>query len=217
MAWCSASTPRNRTASSICASAISSGPSCSRLSRRCGTARWDAAAEARGRSAAHPCRSRRRRAVEGRPSRRARSNRATDVICLAHHLARLSVDQGLGPETIYEPQPATVTLSGVPVSFPVGGFLQATQDGEAALIDAFEKRSTGERVADLFAGLGTFALAARACYAAEASRDTAAALKRAAPMAVEHRDLYRRPLATNELARFDALSSIRRAREPKSR
>ena len=39
-----------------------------------------------------------------------------------HGLARLSVDSGEGPETIYEPVPATVTLSGVPVAFPVGGW-----------------------------------------------------------------------------------------------
>ena len=45
--------------------------------------------------------------------------------------ARLAVDQGLGPETLYEPVPATITLSGVPVGFPVSGFLQATEDGEA--------------------------------------------------------------------------------------
>jgi 23S rRNA (uracil1939-C5)-methyltransferase len=57
----------------------------------------------------------------------------------------------------------------------------------------------------LFAGLGTFALATRATYAAEASRDAAAALKRAAPaMTVEHRDLYRQPLDPKELKRFDA-------------
>jgi 23S rRNA (uracil1939-C5)-methyltransferase len=58
----------------------------------------------------------------------------------------------------------------------------------------------------LFAGLGTFALATRAGYAAEASRDSAAALKRAAPATVvEHRDLYRRPLDSAELKRFDAV------------
>ena len=57
------------------------------------------------------------------------------------------------------------------------------------------RRGRGAAIADLFAGLGTFTLAARATYAAEASRDAAAALKRAAPqVAVEHRDLYRRPL-----------------------
>ena len=92
--------------------------------------------------------------------------------------------------------------------FPVGGFLQATADGEAALVAAVrEARRRGRAaVADLFAGLGTFALATGAAYAAEASRDAAAALQRAAPaMTVEHRDLYRRPLDHAELARFDAV------------
>ena len=83
---------------------------------------------------------------------------------------------------MYEPQPATVTLSGIPVAFPPGGFLQATEDGEAALVEAVARSAVWRRsVADLFAGLGTFALATRAAYAAEASRDAAAALKRAAP------------------------------------
>lgn len=124
-----------------------------------------------------------------------------------HSLARLSIDSGLGPETLFEPQPATISLSGVPVAFPVGSFLQATEDGEAALVAAVKDGvGSASRVADLFAGLGTFALALRAAYAAEASRDAAAALKRAAPpTAVEHRDLYRRPLDRDELARFDAV------------
>jgi 23S rRNA (uracil1939-C5)-methyltransferase len=122
-------------------------------------------------------------------------------------VARLSIDQGIGPETVYEPQPATVTLSGTPVSFPVGGFLQATEDGEATLATCVREAVDGsERVADLFAGLGTFTLAAGASYAAEASRDAAASLKRPAPqVSVEHRDLYRRPLDGEELKRFDAV------------
>jgi len=121
-------------------------------------------------------------------------------------LARLSLDQGLGPETMMEAQLATITLAGTPVTFPVGAFLQATEDGERALAHAVQEAiSPAARVADLFAGLGTFALASRAAYAAEASRDAAAALKRAAPaLAVEHRDLYRRPLAADELDQFDA-------------
>jgi 23S rRNA (uracil1939-C5)-methyltransferase len=124
-----------------------------------------------------------------------------------HGLGRLSIDQGLGAETLYEPEPATITLSGVPVSFPAGGFLQATEDGEAALIDAVREAIAGASgTADLFAGLGTFALATRAAYAAEASRDAAAALKRAASaMTVEHRDLYRRPVDSSELSNFDAV------------
>jgi 23S rRNA (uracil1939-C5)-methyltransferase len=124
-----------------------------------------------------------------------------------HRLARLSVDQGLGPETLYEPQPATVTLWGTPVRFPVGGFLQATADGEVALAEAVRDAAAGsKRVADLFSGLGTFALAVGAKYAAEASRDAAASLTAVArSMAVEHRDLYRRPLDAAELKRFDAV------------
>jgi 23S rRNA (uracil1939-C5)-methyltransferase len=121
-----------------------------------------------------------------------------------HGLARLSLDQGLGPEAWYEPEPATITLSGTPVPFPPGSFLQATADGEAALV-ASVREALGEdpRIADLFAGLGTFALATGAAYAAEASRDAAAALKQAAPRtSVDHRDLYRRPLDEAELGRF---------------
>ena len=126
---------------------------------------------------------------------------------IEHDLARLSVDRGLGPEAIYEPQPATVTLSGTRIAFPPGSFLQATADGEAALVAAVQEAvAGGGATADLFAGLGTFALASRASYAAEASRDAAAALKQAAPgMTVEHRDLYRSPLDAKELKAFEAV------------
>lgn len=133
---------------------------------------------------------------------------ALTAFCERNRLARFSMDQGLGPETLYEPVPATITLSGVPVTFPVGGFLQATEDGETALV-ASVRESVGDsgRVADFFAGLGTFALALPGrVYAAEASRDAVLALKRAAPgVAAEHRDLYRRPLDVRELANFEAV------------
>ena len=128
--------------------------------------------------------------------------------CERNRLARLSIDQGLGPETLYEPVAATITLSGIPVTFPVGGFLQATEDGEAALVASVRGAVDNEaKVADLFAGLGTFALALSGkVYAAEASRDAVLALKRAAPgVAVEHRDLYRRPLDARELENFNAV------------
>ena len=133
---------------------------------------------------------------------------ALTAFCERQRLARLSIDQGLGPETLYEPIPATITLSGVPVGFPIGAFLQATGDGEEALVDCVREAIGGaQRIADLFAGLGTFALALRGkVYAAEASRDAVLALKRSAPtIAVEHRDLYRRPLDVSELKAFDAV------------
>jgi 23S rRNA (uracil1939-C5)-methyltransferase len=133
---------------------------------------------------------------------------ALTAFCTQHQLARMSLDQGLGPETFYEPEPVTATLSGRPVPLPVGAFLQATADGEAALVAAV-REAVGEarRSADLFAGLGTFALALPGqVYAAEASRDAVLALKRAGPnIAAEHRDLYRRPLDAAELANFDAV------------
>ena len=133
---------------------------------------------------------------------------ALTAFCERNRLARFSMDQGLGPETLYEPVPATITLSGVPVTFPVGGFLQATEDGEAALVSSVREATGGAaKTADLFAGLGTFALALPSkVYAAEASRDAVLALKRGAPGVVaEHRDLYRRPLDVGELANFEAV------------
>ena len=125
-----------------------------------------------------------------------------------HELARLSIDRGLGPEPFFEPAPVSVSLSGSPVPFPIGSFLQATSDGEAALVAAVREALNGAKhAADLFAGIGTFALGLPARYAAEASREAVLALKRAAPsLIVEHRDLYRRPLDPAELARFDAVT-----------
>jgi 23S rRNA (uracil1939-C5)-methyltransferase len=68
-------------------------------------------------------------------------------------------------------------------------------------------------VADLFAGVGTFALSlaeGRKVYAAEGARDAIAALAGAANraralVATEHRDLFRRPLVPAELERFGAV------------
>jgi 23S rRNA (uracil1939-C5)-methyltransferase len=96
----------------------------------------------------------------------------------------------------------------VPVHFPPGAFLQATADGEDALVAAVREAIAGaEATADLFAGLGTFALGLKGrVYAAEAARDAVLALKRAAPyVAAEHRDLYRRPLDQEDLQRFGAV------------
>lgn len=145
--------------------------------------------------------------IKGVPAGRLAEIERLTSFASRHDLARLSVDRGLGPEALYEPQPASVTFSGIPVAFPIGGFLQATEDGEAELMVSVAEAITGTRsTADLFAGLGTFALTMRARYAAEASRDAAAALKRAAPaMTVDHRDLYRRPLDGDELKAFDAV------------
>jgi 23S rRNA (uracil1939-C5)-methyltransferase len=127
-------------------------------------------------------------------------------------LARLAIDGGYGPENQWEPEPVTVTLGGVPVAMPHDSFLQATEDGEAVLVEAV-REAVGEArvIADLFAGLGTFALSLEGkVTAAEAGRDPALALLTAARRAgrlidVQHRDLYRRPFDAQELAAFDAV------------
>ena len=127
-------------------------------------------------------------------------------------LARLTLDQGYGAETQWEPQPVTITLSGRPVGMPPGGFLQATQGGEDALV-ADSKAWIGDEVsvADLFSGLGTFAftLANPAkVLAVEAARDAHLACKATSaglPMAAMHRDLFRNPLQPDELNRFEAV------------
>lgn len=137
---------------------------------------------------------------------------ALTALCERQGLARLAIDEGFGPETRFEPRPVMVTLGGTPVAIPVGAFLQATEDGEAALVASVHEATAGaRRTADLFAGLGTFALSLEGqVLAAEASRDAALALKSAAgrtgrALQVEHRDLYRRPLDAKELAAFDAV------------
>ncbi|MEG3151622.1 class I SAM-dependent RNA methyltransferase [Sphingomonas sp. ZT3P38] len=137
---------------------------------------------------------------------------AITAFCQRHGVARLSIDSGLGPETRWEPEPVTITLAGVPVPMPYGAFLQATREGEAALVDSVrEAVSNAGTIADLFAGLGTFALALTGrVYAAEAARDAIMSLKSAGARAgrqlfTDHRDLFRRPLVTAECDRFDAI------------
>ena len=135
------------------------------------------------------------------------------AFCQQNNVARFATDDGMGPETRWEPDPVTITLGGVAVPFPPGSFLQATRDGEAALIAAV-REAVGQAgtIADLFAGLGTFALslAPARVYAAEAGRDAIMSLKAAAGRAgrqvfADHRDLYRRPLTVEELGRFGAV------------
>ena len=140
------------------------------------------------------------------------ANEALAEFAQTHGLARLAVDDGYGAQTRWEPEPVTVTLGGVPVALPHGGFLQATAEGEAALVEAVRDAVGPSRiVADLFAGLGTFALSLEGrILAVEGARDAALALKTAVnrtqrQLFVDHRDLFRRPLDNKDLERFDGV------------
>jgi 23S rRNA (uracil1939-C5)-methyltransferase len=102
------------------------------------------------------------------------------------------------------------------VVLPPGVFLQATEEGEATLSRLAVAHCDGARnIADLFAGVGPFALRlAENAHVTAVDEDEAAiaALKRAAattpglkPVAAERRDLLKNPLTVAELHRFEAV------------
>jgi 23S rRNA (uracil1939-C5)-methyltransferase len=130
-------------------------------------------------------------------------------------LARVAEAKGLarltwGDETVALRAMPEVHLGRARVQFPPAAFLQATEAGEAALLTAV-KAALGpqKRLADLFAGIGTFALPlaeGAQVLAVEGDAGMASALDKAARGAiglrrvkVERRDLFRRPLEPDEL------------------
>lgn len=118
-------------------------------------------------------------------------------------------------ETIIERRAPEVLMGAARVRPPAGGFLQATLEGERILAElALGAVQGARRVADLFCGVGAFALRLAAdhdVHAVEIDRPALAALARAAvatrglrPVTCEARDLFQRPLRRDELASFDA-------------
>ncbi|WP_444667771.1 class I SAM-dependent RNA methyltransferase [Cereibacter changlensis] len=102
------------------------------------------------------------------------------------------------------------------VAPPPGGFLQATPQGEAALLEAVsEAIGDARKVIDLFAGAGTFALplASRAeVHAVESDPAMMQALDKGwrnatniKRVTTETRDLFRRPLEPDEFRHVDAV------------
>jgi len=127
----------------------------------------------------------------------------------AHGFARLTWE---GETVALRDRPA-LRFGDVTVVPPPGAFLQATAEGEAALL-AGVRAALGapSRVVDLFCGIGTFTLplaAATEVHAVEGDRAMIAALELGARHArglhrvtAEARDLFRRPLEPDELAGF---------------
>ena len=102
------------------------------------------------------------------------------------------------------------------VSPPPGAFLQATAEGEQALLQSVALAiGSARKITDLFAGVGTFALplAERAeVHAVEGEATMTAALTKGANMTsglkrvtVETRDLFRRPLEADEFKGVEAV------------
>ena len=136
-------------------------------------------------------------------------------------LARAARQAGLARltrhgELIAQHAAPTVTMGRAKVVLPPGGFLQATAAGEMALAElALSHTAKARNIADLFCGVGPFALrldersrvaafdqdAAAIAALAQAVRSTSG-LK---PIEASARDLFRRPLVAQELKGFDAV------------
>lgn len=121
-----------------------------------------------------------------------------------------------GDEPVYTETPPRITLGSARVTPPPGAFLQATKDGEAALQAAVAEATEGAKhIADLFCGVGTFALPLASktpVHAVEAAQDLLDALAQSTRhttglkrITTERRDLFRRPLLPDELKKFDAI------------
>lgn len=118
-------------------------------------------------------------------------------------------------EAIAERRAVTLSWGGASVAIPPGAFLQATAEGEQAIVDRVLAAVGGAaRVADLYAGCGTiaFPLAAggRTVHAVEGDASLVEAIRRsAAPLSgrvtAEQRDLVTRPLTVLELRACDAV------------
>ncbi|MCX8996354.1 class I SAM-dependent RNA methyltransferase [Rhizobiaceae bacterium BDR2-2] len=136
----------------------------------------------------------------------------TQTVLKLRGIARVSLDG----EILIEPVKPLIDFGGIPVVPPPAGFTQATRPAEDAMAElVLGHLSKAKKVADLFAGAGTFALrlARRTrVHAVEGDGKALAALDHAArntqglkPVTVEKRDLFRRPLMTSELKAYDGL------------
>jgi 23S rRNA (uracil1939-C5)-methyltransferase len=130
----------------------------------------------------------------------------------SHRLARLTRHG----ELVLMRTPPTIAIGTARVTLPPGCFLQATVAGEETLAAlAATHCARARHVADLFCGVGPFALrlAAKARIAAfDSDAGAVAALQKAAmatsglkPVKAETRDLFRRPLMPQELRDYDTV------------
>jgi 23S rRNA (uracil1939-C5)-methyltransferase len=122
----------------------------------------------------------------------------------------------VGGESITTRAAPEVDLSDVKVKLPPGTFLQASREAETVMTGLVRDGvGAAKRVADLFAGLGTFTFAlarSAAVDAFEADEAALTALAEAArrtaklkPVRTFARDLFRSPLRPKALAAYDAI------------
>lgn len=120
-------------------------------------------------------------------------------------------------ELITQREQPVVSIGKARVALPPGAFLQATAAGEAVLADLVRSSlpPKTKAVADLFCGIGPFALRlaeTMRVHAVDMEQPMVSALQTAArhapglkPVTTETRDLFRRPMTAQELKPFDAV------------
>ncbi len=144
------------------------------------------------------------------------SRKAELSVLLTRSDTGLDVSVNGGKQMDVQRRAPVLRLGPADVTPPPGAFLQATKEGETALIDAVKQALTGaKRVTDLFAGCGTFALPLAQdamVHAVEGDRDMVNALDHAwrnadglKRITHEVRDLFRNPLQPEELAKCDGV------------
>ncbi|MBB3454256.1 23S rRNA (uracil1939-C5)-methyltransferase [Rhizobium sp. BK313] len=137
---------------------------------------------------------------------------AIETILALRGVARVS----LNGEILVEPMKPIIDFGGIQVSPPSGAFTQATKPAEEAMAELVAAHiGKAKRIADLFAGSGTFSLRLARIgrvHAVESEEKALAALDHAArntqglkPVTIERRDLFRRPLMAQELKAYDAV------------
>jgi 23S rRNA (uracil1939-C5)-methyltransferase len=129
-----------------------------------------------------------------------------------HRLARLTRHG----ELVLMRIPPVITIGTARLTLPPGSFLQATVAGEETLAGLVSRHcSRAKHIADLFCGVGPFALRLAAnskVSAFDSDAGAIVALQKAAastsglkPVKAEARDLFRRPLMPQELRDYDAI------------
>jgi 23S rRNA (uracil1939-C5)-methyltransferase len=137
---------------------------------------------------------------------------ALSRVAEAHRLARLTRHG----ELVLMRAPPSIMIGAARVVLPPGSFLQATIAGEEALAAlAGGHCGRARHIADLFCGVGSFALRLAAnskisafdsdAGAIEALQKAAKATPGLKPVKAEARDLFRRPLMPPELRDYDAV------------
>lgn len=132
---------------------------------------------------------------------------------IANAIARLCIDE----EILIETKKPHLLVNDIPVLPPPGGFVQASKQAENAMVELVTTHlKSCKNVADLYCGMGTFALPLSrrsTVWAVEENKSALDALDQAwrgtggklKQVKTEARNLERRPVTFSELKKFDGL------------